>query len=47
MVIRKDTLDLPPMKALLEMASCKNFKDILRDLGGYDTRDTGTVLAEY
>jgi len=40
-------MGMPAMQALLDLVACDRFKQIVADLGGYDTRETGKFLAEY
>ncbi|URZ02467.1 substrate-binding domain-containing protein [Clostridium felsineum] len=46
LVIRKDDLNNPPIKAIIEILQSENFKSELMGIGGYDLSQTGTTITE-
>ena len=46
LVIPRAVQDLPQVKALNDVLNRADFKDSVREMGGYDTSQTGTVVAE-
>lgn len=44
LVFRKDSLLDRPIAAVLEVIRSADFKESIRDMGGYDIRDTGKVM---
>jgi len=46
LIIKKDDIDKPPFKAILEILNSKEFKDELRGIGGYGMNDTGKIVTQ-
>ena len=46
LVVPRAVRDLPQVKALRHVLSSAEFKDSMREMGGYDTSQTGVVVAE-
>jgi putative molybdopterin biosynthesis protein len=46
-VIPRENLTAQPIAALIEVVRSSEFKESIRQLGGYDSRDTGKVVAEF
>jgi len=46
MVIKKDDLDKPHIRAVIEILQSSEFKNEVRGLGDYDLTDTGRIVAE-
>lgn len=46
LVIKKEDLDRPVIRALLEIVRSEKFKNEFKPMGGYDLTDIGQVLAE-
>jgi len=47
LVIPKVNLSVKPITALLAAIRSPEFKESINQMGGYDTRDTGKVMAEF
>ncbi|PJI08111.1 MULTISPECIES: substrate-binding domain-containing protein [Clostridium] len=46
LVIRKEDIEKPPFRALLEIIKSDAFKSELTGIGGYDLSETGNIIAE-
>ncbi|AAK78233.1 MULTISPECIES: substrate-binding domain-containing protein [Clostridium] len=46
LVIRKDDIEKPPFKAIIDILQSETFKSELMGIGGYDLTQTGTTIAE-
>lgn len=46
LVVPRAARDLPQVKALRDVLSSAEFRDSMREMGGYDTSQTGTLVAE-
>jgi putative molybdopterin biosynthesis protein len=46
LVVKKEDLMSAPIQAILEILRSKRFKDEFRDIGGYDTSEMGSIVAE-
>ncbi|MCB2293356.1 helix-turn-helix transcriptional regulator [Clostridium algoriphilum] len=46
LVIKKDDINKPPFKAILEILNSKEFQEELRGIGGYDMSDTGKIVTQ-
>lgn len=46
MVIKKDDIDKPPFKAVLDILRSKDFISELKGIGGYNLKETGLIVAE-
>lgn len=45
LVLPKTYLEMPPVRALLELIRSDEFKATVAEIGGYDTRETGQMIA--
>lgn len=45
LVIPNENLTAKPLEALLDVVRSRDFKQSINDMGGYDTKDTGKVMA--
>ncbi|MDY2735667.1 substrate-binding domain-containing protein, partial [Intestinibacter sp.] len=46
LIIKKENLQDPVYKEMLNILSSENFKAELEGIGGYDLRDTGKIISE-
>lgn len=46
LIIKKDDINKPPFRAILEILNSKEFKEELRGIGGYDLTDTGKTVIQ-
>ena len=46
LVVPRAVRDLPQVKALRDVLSSAEFRDSMREMGGYDTSQTGALVAE-
>ena len=47
LIIPKENLSAPPIISLLEVIRSPKFKESISQMGGYDTRETGKIMAEF
>ncbi len=45
LIIPEDNLSAKPIQALLEVVKSSTFKQSINEMGGYDTKDTGQIMA--
>jgi len=46
LVMKKEDINKPPFKAILEILNLKKFQEELRGIGGYDMSDTGKIVVQ-
>lgn len=46
LVMKKEDMDTPPFKTIIEILRSEEFKAELQGIGGYDLSDTGNIVAE-
>ena len=47
LIIPKENLSAPPIISLLEVIRSPKFKESISQMGGYDTKETGRIMAEF
>ena len=47
LIIPKENLSAPPIISLLEVIRSPKFKESISQMGGYDTKETGKIMAEF
>jgi putative molybdopterin biosynthesis protein len=47
LIIPKENLSAPPIISLLEVIRSPEFKESINQMGGYDTKETGKIMAEF
>ncbi len=47
LVIPTENLSARPVASLIDVVRSSEFKESIKQIGGYDTKDTGRIMAEF